>query len=437
MTRKTLWLLATVAAVVLFSIVVVQRAGEAGEKAQVTTAAPAPGASPYLFVWVGDKDRKKSDFLAVIDADPQSKTYGKWVASAPVGAAGTMPHHTEGEFPKNGFLLANGWVAGRTYLFDLTQPTSPKVAHSFTDVGEYSFPHSYARLPNGNVLAVFQSPKGPYVPGGGLVEMDERGKLVRSASAVDPKFDVAEIWPYSVEIDAARDRVITINSPMGMPEWARTPKGSWSPAKLDSTFTSSIQLWRLSDLSRTATIRIPESGKGRHHIWPAEARVLADGSAYLNTFTCGLYHLTQDSSGQPKLTFVHAFKGGTSMHDMCGVPVLIGKYWVQTVPAIEGLVVLDLSSPAKPVEVSRLKLEGLHMPHWIAADRRGSRVVVTGGDQGMVMIANLDPNTGKLTLDDGFKDENRGTSGVHLTRARWPHGEGGNAIAHGALFGPR
>ena len=56
-------------------------------------------ASPYLFVWTADADERDSDFLAVIDAQPSSSTYGEVIATLPVGVRGTSPHHTEYEFP--------------------------------------------------------------------------------------------------------------------------------------------------------------------------------------------------------------------------------------------------------------------------------------------------------------------------------------------------
>jgi hypothetical protein len=85
-------------------------------------------APSYLFLWAGDAEGKASDFLAVIDAAPASPRYGSIVASIPPGTAGTHPHHTELEMPANGHLLANGFRAGRTWLFDLTQPTRPRDA---------------------------------------------------------------------------------------------------------------------------------------------------------------------------------------------------------------------------------------------------------------------------------------------------------------------
>ena len=109
----------------------------------------------YLFLWAGDADGKASDFLAVIDAAPGSARYGSIVASIPTGTAGTHPHHTELEMPANGHLLANGFRAGRTWLFDLTQPTRPEVMTSFRRTGRLqpsSHLHSSAeRQPAGDV----------------------------------------------------------------------------------------------------------------------------------------------------------------------------------------------------------------------------------------------------------------------------------------------
>ncbi len=121
-------------------------------------------AASYLFVWAGDADEEDSDFLAVIDARRSEPTYGQVIATLPVGARATMPHHTEYEYPSNDILFANGWVAGRTFLIDLRDPLEPQLVRQFTSVEGYSFPHSFARLPNGHVLATFQARGDRYAP---------------------------------------------------------------------------------------------------------------------------------------------------------------------------------------------------------------------------------------------------------------------------------
>jgi hypothetical protein len=87
--------------------------------------------------------------------------------------------------------------------------------------------------------------------------------------------------------------------------------------------------------------------------------------------------------------------------------------------------------------VSRLVFDGrFPKTHWVAADRRAGRLVVTGSEQSWVLVVNLDRETGRLTLDGKFKEVGRDHPGIDFDRARWPHGASGKAVIHGALFGP-
>lgn len=383
-------------------------------------AAPtaAAGNGAYLYVWSGDADEKDSDFLAVIDARSSSPTYGKIVATAPVGAKATMPHHIEYEYPADDMLFVNGWKAGHSFVIDLRDPLKPRLAAQFKGAGGYSYPHSFARLPNGNVVATFQSRGERYAPPGGLLELDRTGKAVRARPSATPDIPDKLNWPYSLVVHPALDRVITTSADMGMP-------GIKQPEVYN---TNHVQLWTKGELKLLGSVALPPAPAGRHHISPAEPRVLADGSVYVNSFTCGLYRVTGIDGAAPKAEFVHAFPGGTGNHDMCAVPVVSGKYWVQTVGAVNGLVVLDVSDPARPVEVSRLSLDNAkyHMPHWLAADRSSDRLVVTGSGGSWVLMLRLDPHTGKLSIDERFQ--------ANFDRTSWPHGDTGKALVHGAVF---
>jgi hypothetical protein len=102
------------------------------------------------------------------------------------------------------------------------------------------------------------------------------------------------------------------------------------------------------------------------------------------------------------------------------------------------LIALDVSNPAKPVEVSRLVIDSrFPMPHWLAADRKSDRLVLTGDEGSWVLVARADPNTGKLSLDDSFREPGAAIPGISFDRREWPHGKSGRAIVHGALFGPQ
>lgn len=87
----------------------------------------------------------------------------------------------------------------------MRNPLHPRIVTSFTDMAGFMHPHSYLRLPNGNVLATFQHTHhgdggGSTGKTGGLVEIDDQGKVIRSASSADPAFAGALLMPYSLVV---------------------------------------------------------------------------------------------------------------------------------------------------------------------------------------------------------------------------------------------
>ncbi len=275
------------------------------------------------------------------------------------------------------------------------------------------------------MLATFQARGDRYAPPGGLVELDAQGRGVRASYAATPEVDNTLIWPYSLVVLPQIDRAVSTSADMGMPPW-----DEWTYHD-----TYHVQIWSLDDLRLVATVPLPEVDEGSYHIAPAEPRVLSDGTVYVNTFSCGLYRIDELESATPRAVFVHAFPGGIPEAE-CAVPIVYEHYWIQTVPALPGLIVLDVSDPANPIEVSRLTLEERYpMPHWLAADRTSGRLVVTGSGASWVLIVDLDEETGALTIDEAFRDEGFALPGIDFNRMQWPHGETGGAVVHGALFG--
>jgi hypothetical protein len=172
----------------------------------LTDQGPADGKG-LLYVWAADADGKDADFLAVIDARTQSSTYGTVLGTVPVEGRGNVPHHTEYALTPGAGLWANGWGTGRTFMFDLTDPLAPRVSGEFGARGGYSYPHSYARLANGHVLATFQSSGEGYTASGGLVELDGKGEFVRGATGISPEVPAGDNWTYSLLVLADLDRV--------------------------------------------------------------------------------------------------------------------------------------------------------------------------------------------------------------------------------------
>lgn len=383
--------------------------------------AAASAGADFIYVWAGDMDGRESDFLAVIDANADAPTYGDVVATLPVGAVGTMPHHVSYEYPENDILFANGWLSGQTFVFDLKDPVAPKLKTSFAEMLGYSYPHSYAPLDNGNVLATFQGTNGNYGAPGGLVEITSDGEPVRAASAIAPSIEAEAAWPYSLAFIPGKSLAVVAISEMGMPPWT------------DFYPTDTVEIWDTDKLDIRAVVQLPDTGAGYGNLYPAEPRIADDGRVFVTTFSCGVYEIIGAETDAPSAQFIHVFPGSNDPNEACAVPVIVGKFLVAPISKINGLIVLDISDAGAAKEVSRLSFDEAHPgAHWIAADRNSDRLVVTGNMQSWVMVLNLDPETGALSIDEKFGGA--AGPGVSFDRAAWPHGETGRAEVHGALF---
>ena len=380
-------------------------------------ASPA-SAAHYLFVWTGDQAKQGNDFLTVIDADPASKTYGKLVTTAATDIKSVRIHHTEYEMPASGMLFANDHDAGQTVVFDVRDPLHPKVAAEFGDLGGYSRPHSFLRLPNGHVLASFQHVAGgmdhaAMVMGGGLVEIDDAGKAVRARGNVDPAFPGALMMPYSLAVLPGIDRVVSTNSSMHDEDIGGT----------------TIQLWRLSDLKLLKTAYLDVGTDRYAHLNPEEVRVGPDGAAYIQTLACGIERVTGMADDRLDSKLVHVFPG-----NYCGVPTIVGHYLIQSVEAVKGFIVLDIADGSHPREVSRLTISPTYLPHWTGWDAKTGRIVATATEPGdRTYLLKLDPASGALSIDTAFRGDD-GEVGFSFARRSWPHGWTGEAKPHGAVF---
>jgi hypothetical protein len=371
----------------------------------------------YMFAWTGDVEHKGNDFLVVIDADPASASYGQLVTTLATDQRTMRVHHTEYVMPASGMLFANDHDAGRTFIFDVREPLHPKIVTSFTDMAGYMHPHSYVRLPNGDVLATFQHTHhaegaGSMSATGGLVEIDNGGKVIRAASSADPAFPDALLMPYSLVVLQELDRVVSTNSSM-------QDEGLFRGV--------TYQVWRLSDLTLLKTEYF-DVGENRYaQISPEEPRLGPDGSIFVQTLSCGIERITGAASDEPHSQLVYTFPG-----DWCGVPTIVGHYLIQSVPDTHGLIVLDITNASKPVEVSRLKLNDTFGPHWTAWDAKTHRLVVTGSEPRLFLVK-FDPATGTLAMDNAFHDSD-GKPGFNFADRDWPHGWRGTGRPHGVVF---
>lgn len=397
-------------------------------------ATVAPAAEPasqghYMFAWAGDPEQRGEDFIAVIDADPASPHYGELLTAAASGIITRQVHHTEYWMPEGGQLFANDHRSGDTVIFDLTDPLKPHVRAKFHDLAGFSHPHSFLRLPNGHVLASFQfegafhHAAGPHdepaedpaaKPGahGGIVEIDDDGRAIRAAATADATHADSPLMAYSLVPLPDLDRVLVTNSGMR----SEDPNGH------------TYQMFRLSDLKLLSTNAF-DPGPGRYgEIDPEEPRRGPDGAVYVQTVGCGVERVSDLTSDHPVARLVYQFPGS-----FCGVPSLVGRYWIQSVQLLHAIVVLDLTAPGGPREVARAVLDGQILPHWTGYDPRTHRVAVSGYGETRVFMLTFDPQSGALALDRAFHD-GAGGPGFDTGKRAWPHGWTGAAQVHGIVF---
>ncbi|MDQ1468664.1 MAG: methanethiol oxidase [Bryobacterales bacterium] len=407
--------------------------------APAQSVARSGAGSPYLFLFAGDQDGADSDFLAVVDLRVNSPNLGKVIATTPVGLKSSMPHHMEYQTPPKGELLfMNAHHPEVSLLVDVSDPRAPRVVKTFAPPAPLRYPHDYYRTPTGTRLVGFLRSEGTGPdpgetarPGnhGGIAEYTSEGRLLRQVSAAIPNSSKS-IRPYAFALLPEIDRLVVTSACM-----------------MESTWADVVQVYRYSDFTLLKTIDLPPGHlkDGREMKGSQSAgfgpRVLADRSVFFNAYGCAFYRLTDIGSQNPRLDTIFTLETpevARGFRGSCGIPVVFGKYWLMPVGQLHAVVVLDISNPAAPREVSRLRTPATFNPHWLARDARSNRLVLgaeLGGEEGFFLLR-FDAESGGLSFDPAFKGEGQ-TGYLSLRNQSWPHGPTGPAWGHAALFLPQ
>jgi len=173
-----------------------------------------------------------SDYLAVIDVNLASPTYGKVLKKIEVGSVGNEAHHM-GYTDDRGKIWAAALNTSRFFIFDVkTDPANPKLVRTIDNVPQLtglSGPHTPYALPGRILISMASGPDG--TGPGGLAEFTNDGEFIASHKATN--------HPYETVIKPEFNRMIT--SSWVPQKTFMSPGDKWDP----KTFSNTMLVWDL------------------------------------------------------------------------------------------------------------------------------------------------------------------------------------------------
>src|SRR5262245_2105899 len=175
------------------------------------TRGDADDAEHTLLVWAGDQARQAPDFVAVVDFDRYSSTYGKVIRTVPLSGAsavGNEPHHVG--LSRDGRTLALGGLLSilrgqdQVFFFDVTDPRTPQFIQSDNPPGA-SIADEFAPLSTGGFLATFMGGQNGVQPGR-VVEYDAHRQFVKAWPLQLPNDGFN---PHGVALDETHNLMVT------------------------------------------------------------------------------------------------------------------------------------------------------------------------------------------------------------------------------------
>ena len=174
-----------------------------------------------LYIWTRDADGEESDFLSVVDVDPESPTYGTIISRAETGSSGNEAHHF-GYTRDAQRIFGGGLFSNRLFIYDVrTDARRPRLVRTVNlDVTGYSGPHTLYAVPDGMLIAMLGQLDGDGPSG--IIKVDDEGRFVEAYPA-QAGHDGAPIYMYDLGVKPEMN--LMVSSSWAHPDHARLPGG--------------------------------------------------------------------------------------------------------------------------------------------------------------------------------------------------------------------
>jgi methanethiol oxidase len=308
-----------------------------------------------LYVWSRDATGEGGDFIAVIDADPESPTYGRIVATAPAGSGGNEAHHfgyTEGADR----IFAGGMFSNRMFRYDVgTDARDLRLARTI-DLAPTGFsgPHTAYAVPGGLLVTMMGGEQGT----GAIVELDAEGDIVRTTPA--PVHDGRPVNLYDITVRPSTNRMLTT----GLAHHSHLMHGPPQPEQVGNQ----VVVW---DWTRREVTQIAEIDAG-----PAVLRPLRTAEAtggFVNAlFGNSIWYWDEDDGGAVRFERVLQLPEGSLPADMRVSPD--DRYLFVSLWAGGRVQQYDIADPRRPALVGEVELP---QPNMMKLSADGTRLYVT------------------------------------------------------------
>jgi selenium-binding protein 1 len=335
--------------------------------ASPATERPDPGSGSYLFICAGDQARKSPDFLAVIDFDERSASYGKVVARAPLpepGATGNEFHHVglsaDGKTAACGGLLSVLKGQKEVFFFDVSNPRVPRFLSS-ADPPRSAITDEFHALPGGGFLVTMMGGAEGHAPGR-VAEFDKDLNLIREYPAEPP---TDGFNPHGISIREDVNLMVTSDF--------ICPSTTLHAVPGDMEFRAGIRVWDLRRREIVRSIPIPEAG-GTIDVQ------LIPGDRHQRGYTAGMLdghlYLLDTKHGAAR----SVFDFGSIARD--GWPQLMritrdGRRLFVSMNMAGKVAMFDTSDPERPRLLTTLDLGKDSGPHYIALSPDEQRLVIS------------------------------------------------------------
>jgi selenium-binding protein 1 len=215
------------------------------------------GQEDFVYVWTLGQEGlgDGQDKLVTIDVNPKSKTYGKVIATLPVGERGEA-HHM-GFTDDRRFLWAGGLASNKIYVFDVARdPAKPRLTKTITDLGDKSGwlgPHTFYATPGRMIVGNLSNTKDR---GGttGMAVYNNRGDFV--ASYPMPVADGGDGYGYDVAINPRRNAMLT-SAFAGYKNYMRPLGELINDAEAMKNFGATMVVWDLKAMKPRQVLAVP------------------------------------------------------------------------------------------------------------------------------------------------------------------------------------